>query len=564
MDFGTKAALVGQLLRWRFTWAKHDSAFRPAVANPKFMSALDAAKLIPDGATVMSSGMAANMRCSTLFWGIREAFLATGHPGNLTWISAGGQGGRGRVPGTVEEIGVPGLLRRFISGHHETARAILKLAEQGRTELLVMPQGIIARSALAQSEGQDSMLTPVGVGTMVDPRVGAGSQVLKGIGEQLVEVEGDGLRYRLPKITAAVTIGTAADEEGNIYMRNAVMQSENWEAAMAARKNGGVVLCTVTEIVPKGWGEVFLTADQVDAIVVNPRNEQAASIPQHEFWPEFVPGNPANIDRTLARLKFFNNLLKLDPARGPVENVLARMTAQRFTHVAAPGSHVIIGYGLPQEAGRLVHEGGLSKDITFLIETGIYGGIPSPGMFFGMAVAPQRLMPAARMFEFCMDHLDVTILGMLQTDTLGNVNVSKKGPGPANYVGPGGFIDLCTYAKNIVFVGNFQAKAQMSVEGGKLSVTKPGIPKFVEHVDEVTFYAPGAVARGQKVAYVTNVGTFELTAEGLVLKQVVPGVDVRRDIVGASPARIIVPEGDLPVVSASIMTGDGFKLAWGN
>ena len=52
----------------------------------------------------MSSGIAGNARCAVFFWAIRNCFLKTGHPQNLTWINIAAQGGRGKVPGTVEEI----------------------------------------------------------------------------------------------------------------------------------------------------------------------------------------------------------------------------------------------------------------------------------------------------------------------------------------------------------------------------------------------------------------------------------------------------------------------------
>jgi propionate CoA-transferase len=562
MDLLTKASLLKAVVTWSLTWGKNDSDYRPPVANPKFLSGKKAAALIPDGAVVMSTGMAACMRCRTQYFAIRERFEATGHPRNLTWVAPGGIGGRGRVPGTVEEVCRKGLVKRFIGGHLETIRALLALAERGEVELACVPQGLVARLALEQGRGNPSLLTPVGVGTFVDPRVGAGTQVVKGIGEQLVRVDGDQLRFALPPITVGIVMATGADEDGNLYVKHAPIVAENYEAATAAKRNGGVVIASVAEIVPKDESAIFLRADQVDAIIVNPRNEQSGPIPQLKYWPDFTVDGKGDIGVAAAKLKFINNILKLDPVRGPVENALARLTAQVFAEASHPGAHAIIGYGLPQEAGNLIREAGLAKDITFLIETGVYGGVPAPGFFFGMAMNPQKLIPSGEMFEFCMDHLDTTILGLLQADSDGNVNVSRKGPGPRNFIGPGGFIDLVTYAKNIVFVGQWMARAQMSVEGGRLSILKPGIPKFVEHVDEITFNGAEAVKKGQHVWYVTNVGVFRLTARGLELDRVVPGVDIRRDIVDGSPARIVVPEGDVPVVDASVLTGEGFTVAW--
>jgi acyl CoA:acetate/3-ketoacid CoA transferase len=47
------------------------------------------------------------------------------------------------------------------------------------------------------------------------------------------------------------------------------------------------------------------------------------------------------------------------------------------------------------------------------------------------------------------------------------------------------------------------------------------------------------------------------------LAEVVPGVDVRRDVLDASPMRIVVPEGGPRLVEESVLTGEGYRLAWG-
>lgn len=565
MSLFSKVAAYGRIIRWKMGEKKRDLDYRPAgVANPKFKSARQAVQMIPDGAVCMSSGMASNMRPTILYFAVGDVFEQTGHPKNLTWISAGGMGGRGRVRGTVEEIGRKGLCARFISGHLETARSMLKGGEEGYIELHTLPQGIITLLAQAQGNGIGHLDSPVGVGTFVDPRVGKGSPITPNATDNYIAVEGEQLRYRLPPITAACVMATEADAEGNIYMRESSLYTEVKEACLAAKANGGVAIVAVAKIIPKSPSEIFLPADKVDAVVVCPRNEQTLTVPQLERWDMFLPGAKVDVAQALGRLKPINDILKLDPVRGPIETAMARSAAAVFAKVGHPGCHVINGYGLPQEVGRLVMEGGLAHDLNFLIETGAYGGIPAPGLFFGSAINPERLITSAEMFAFCRDNLDVTVLGMLQVDSLGNVNVSKKSDRIRDYVGPGGFIDLVTAAKNIVFIGAFQARAKLAIENGKMRVLETGIPKFVEHVDEITFYGPAAVARGQHVYYATPLGLFRLTARGLELVEVMPGVDPKKDILDQSPAKILLPEdGDVKVAPASYLTGEGFRLAWG-
>ncbi len=560
-----KLDAVVRLLKWKHTAGNFNLDYRPDVPNPKFKSAREAALLVPDNACVMGTGMTGTMRPGILYRAIRDRFERTGHPCNLTALTAGGAGGRGVAPGTIEELGLKGLATRFISGHLETARAMLDLADANECVLGVLPQGTVTHLAEAQGQGIGSILSGVGVGTFMDPRVGSGSQVVPGLGEQFVTAEGDKLRYRMPKVTVASVIATTADSEGNIYMTDAVIQAETREAARAARRNGGVVLVTVARIVPKDSANIFLRAEEVDAIVVNPGNEMTITIKQNKPWKALTAGGKEDLNYAIRRTQAFNKILKMDPERSEVDLMLARHAAHIFASVGHPGAHCIVGYGLPQEVGRQIEIGGLRKDITFLLETGVYGGVPAPGIFFGMAFNPERMMTSAEMFHFCEKNLDVTILGTLQVDSEGNVNVSRKAPGVKNYIGPGGFLNLVACAKNIIFVGSLNARGKVEIENGRVRVIEPGIHKYVEKVDEITFSAREALKAGKRVFYVTPLCAFRLVEKGLELFQVAPGVDIEKDIIANSSARINLPaDGNVRVFDTSIVTGKGFALDWRN
>ena len=564
MNLWTKAQLLVHIARWRLTWNLRDTNYRPrGLKNPKFITAREAAARIPDGATVMSSGMAGNTRCSIFFWAIQESFRKRRRPRGLTWVTIGAQGGRGKAPGTLEELGDRGLVTRWVGGHLETGKSLLALAEQGDCELQTMPQGVQAFLLEAQTRGEAFVESPVGVGTFLDPRVGAGTCVVPGVGASLVAAAGDLLRYTMPKIDVAVFTTPAADAEGNLYIRNASMITEARDSALAARRNGGLVLAAVAGIVPKDEKAIFLRADQVDAIVVNPRNEQTGSIPQRRYWPMFTEGAKVDPVDAVARLKFANDVLGITPYRGPVDNALARLAAWLFTRVVPKGAAVNIGVGHPEEVCRLIFEAGIYRDVTFTTETGVFGGLPAPGVFFGAAINPEKFITSGEMFHFYQERLDVTVLGLLQVDSEGNVNVSRRGGTPVHYVGPGGLPDIATYAKTVIFVGTWMAHAEMKIEDGALQITRPGKPKFIPAVDEITFCGRKGVEMGKRVYYVTNVGVFRLTARGMELVTVMPGVDIRRDILEGCPMKVVIPEGrDVPVVDRSIVTGEGFRLQW--
>jgi len=157
----------------------------------------------------------------------------------------------------------------------------------------------------------------------------------------------------------------------------------------------------------------------------------------------------------------------------------------------------------------------------------------------------------------------VTMLGILQVDSQGNVNVSKRGDGCINYVGPGGFIDFSTSAKTVIFIGKWMARGKMGIQDGRVVIEETGQPKFVERVDEITFSGIQAVADGRRIFYVTDVGIFALTPEGVKLIRVMPGIDIQRDILDFANAAILVDDPDsVPLVDASILTNEGFCLAF--
>ncbi len=564
MNLLDKIKLIVHILRWRFTWAKRNLDYLPEDANPeKFVTAHAAAALIPDGATVFSSGFAGNARCSAFFWAIRALFLKNGHPRGLTWINVGAQGGRGKVPGTLEELGLPGLMKCYITGHTETAKAQLHLAEARQLELHTLPQGVMTHILEAQGRGESSVRSEIGVDTFLDPRKGHGSPVTQPATFQLVRADGDHLRYTMPVPDFVLINAPYADAEGNVYFHHASTLSENAPAAAAARANGGQVFVTVSAVIPKDEKRISLPAAAVDRIVVHPYNEQTASVRQKRYWPMFTPGSAVDFEKAARDLKFINSFLKITPVRGATDDALTRLAAELFAEEVPKGSMLNIGVGYPEEVARHLVLQGLGRDLLFTTEAGSYGGLPVSGIFFGAALSPEKLVSSAEMFRLYERDLGAAVLGFLQVDGKGNVNASKRGPRLSDYVGPGGLPDIAGGARIVIFVGSWQANARFDIADNALRIVRPGKPKFVAQADEVTFSAQEALRQGKKVFYVTHVGIFRLVPEGLMLIKTVPGVDIRRDILDVIPARVLLPpDGKVAVADASVMTGKGFRLTW--
>lgn len=566
MNALTRLCLFLRIVVWRLLWNQHNCHYpSPVKNNPKFMTAREAVARIPDGATIATSGLGGNHRASILFWALRESFQETAHPNHLTLVSTGGQGGRGIVPGTVEEMGVKGLITRFFTGHAETFKSLLRRADAGDLELHIMPQGILALALRAMGEGGNEVLTHAGVGTFVDPRTGRGTPLLPEGAQQYVQPEGDQLRFTVPRVDVALANAPAADRKGNIYARGSAMLAETPEIARAARKNGGLVIVNVGKIVEEGYGEILLSADEVDAVVYYPRTEQTGAVYHRNPMDFLTLESKTPTDVGVAQIHYVNRLLGVTPRRCPADHALARLAATLLAGRAKPGERVDIGTGLPEEVTRLLHEHGLMDQLEMMNESGVLGGVAAPGIYFGASVNPTEIVSSAEAFRRMYERLEWVVVGFLEVDGQGNVNASNRGKGAINYVGPGGFIDLTTAAQRVLFCGSWMNGAKYGIEDGALRMDGAGAVKFIEEVKEVTFNGQEALKRGQEVYYVTHVGAFQLTDRGVELRYVMPGIDVQRDILDVCPMPILLPEdGNVPVVSRAVLTGEGYDLRFGD
>jgi propionate CoA-transferase len=367
----------------------------------------------------------------------------------------------------------------------------------------------------------------------------------------------------MPAIDVALFSAPYADRDGNIYFHDAATITENVETARAARRNGGLVIVAVSDLIDYDESSIGLAADEVDVVVVNPRNEQTGSVAQRKHWTMFTAGAKVDVHAASARLGFINKTLGITPRRSPLDYALARLGATVFAEHVAPGATVNIGVGLAEEVCRELYASGLQEEITFTTESGPYGGLPASGIFFGAAINPLRLESSAWMFAHYREHLDAAMLGFLQLDSAGNINLSNRGPRMLDYVGPGGAPSIIEAANTVLFIGKWMQGAKVSIDGEQLRLDQAGKPKLVEHVDEITFNGAVGLARGKRVFYVTDLAVLELTDAGLTLRAVMPGIDIERDLLANSNARIIVPDDPAPQsVPASIVTGKGYHLDW--
>ena len=178
-----------------------------------------------------------------------------------------------------------------------------------------------------------------------------------------------------------------------------------------------------------------------------------------------------------------------------------------------PGDIVNLGIGLPEAVAMVAAETGRLSEFTLTVESGPIGGVPASGLSFGCSHFPEAIIDQPAQFDFYDGGgLDIAILGAVEIDPEGSVNVASLGD---RFAGVGGFVNIAQAARRLVFCCTFQAK---------------GNAKFVKHIQHVCFHGPSALARGQKVLYVTERAVFELTSNGLRLLEVAPGFEVQRDV----------------------------------
>jgi len=447
---------------------------------------------------------------------------------------------------------------RLFTSHFETLPAFLELAAERRCELQCLPLGVIAALYAAQARGEEAVVTDVGVGSFLDPRVGRGTPVQRGGRRaQWVEECGDALRYRLPPIDVAVFNLPAADRHGNLYADGAAMIGDSRELALAARRNGGLVLANVGKLVDEDPARVFLPADLVDAVVCHPATEQTMGFTHRDPWALLTEEGTGDVALGLAHALLVRRLAERLGAfarRTPADAVLARLAAATLEQELAPGARVAIGTGQPEDVVVALHAAGRTDRFTFLVEGGMVGGIPAPGPYFGAAFGPKRIVSTAELFALAHERLDAACLGALAFDAAGDVDVSQRGRGLRGVVGPGGFLDFATAARTIVFVSRWMRDGELAVENGGLRVVRRGRLKLIPRVAERCFDARAAVRAGKRVLYVTTIGVLRATEAGLALERLVPGIDLRRDVLDVAPCPIALPpSGVVPVVERGIV-----------
>jgi len=485
------------------------------MARNKFVSPAEAAKLLPDGGCIgIIGGGGGLVEPDTLLAALEARFHAEGSPSQLTVVHSLGIGDRGKRG--LNHLAFEGMVKRVIGGHWVWSPAMQQLARDEKIEAYVLPGGVITQLMREIGAGRPGLMTHVGLGTFVDPRIDGGRMNRSAV-EDLVEVitiDGkEWLRYKPFPVHGAIIRGSFADPDGNISFDQEPANLDAFALALAAHNSGGKVLVQVRTAVERGElkpRSVRIPGALVDAVVVDPTQPQSHA----HFHDPSLSGEIRGVEPATTLESF------------TVREAIASRAADELRDDAL----INYGFGIPDAVAKIVAVRGDTERYYQTIEHGTYGGTLLDGVLFGYARNPTAMIDSPSQFDlYSGGGLDIAFLGMGEMDGAGNVNVSKLG---GTTVGPGGFIDIAQNARKVVFCGTFEAKgARMTVGNGVLEIDQPGtVSKVVAEVDQITFSGAQALTTGQHVLYVTERAVFELSSAGVVLKEIAPGVDLQRDI----------------------------------
>ena len=519
----------------------------------KQRSAAEAAALVKDGDVVAVNSSSGLCCPDAVLAALGERFDSDGHPRNLTTIHPIAAGDFFGVKG-VDHIAKPGCITKIIGGSYPSGPSkaepplIWQRITANEVKAYNVPSGIVFDMLREAAALRPGVLTKVGVDTFVDPDQDGCAMNDAARGDPIVRRESfdgeDWLYFPAIAPNVAIIRATTGDQRGNLSFESEGAYLGAMEMALAAHNRGGLVIAQVRRVAQNGSirpHDVHVPGILVDVVVEAPEMLQTTG----------TPYDPAISGELIRPLDSFQEV-----EFGP-NKVIARRVAQDMQ----TGWAVNIGFGVSANVPRIFLEEGRHGDVTWVIEQGAVGGIPLLDFKFGCAANAEAFVTSPHQFAyFQAGGFDASLLSFLEIDKEGSVNVSRLAATPHRTAGAGGFVDITTRAKKIVFSGNFNAGAKMRIEDGKVIIDREGkIAKFVDKVDQVSFSGRKAMAEGRDISYVTERCVVQLRPGGLTVTEVAPGIDVQRDVLDQAATPLCVAD-DLREMDAALFRPETIGL----
>ncbi len=403
----------------------------------KIITAEQAAAMIKDGSTLAFGCMGLGGWPEEIAQALEKRFLETGYPRDLS-LKQGAATGDWKERGTTR-WGHEGLVKKWSGAHIGSSAGMARLVRENKISAHCLPQGVIVNLWREIAAHRPGLITKVGLGTFVDPRL-EGGKMNSGTTEELVKVvEFEGEEYLFYKsfpVDVAIIRGTTADENGNMTMDKEGWFYEALPIAQATKNTGGIVIIQVEYLAKAGTlhpKQVKVPGALVDYVVVATKQEACWQTEGLYFDPSFAGDVKIPLDAVPQ--------MPLDDRK-----IIARRAAMELV----PGAIVNLGYGMPADVASIAAEEGVAESMILTTEAGAFGGVPASIPNFGNTYNAEAFIDHGYMFDYYDGGgIDVTYLGLAETDKYGNVNVSKFGP---RVTGPGGFINISQNAQKAVYV----------------------------------------------------------------------------------------------------------------
>ncbi len=357
----------------------------------------------------------------------------------------------------------------------ESTEFVAQRIAEGRLEVETVPAGILEERIRAGGSGLGAFYREAAEGTEFD--AGKEARTLNGKPYVLEEA-----------ITAdvALVLGWRADRWGNVACR---MAAGNRNIVMA--QSAATTIVEVEERVYLGG----LDPNRIDipGIFV----DRVIRAPKVVKWAQDEPGNVAKRERESR----------------PLQGLTRELIGLRAAKELKDGMHVNLGIGIPVFVSNFIPDG---LEIVLHSEQGVLGYGPEAQEerdwdydLINASGRPMTLLQGASCFDFGLSfgmirggRLDMSILGAFEVSERGDL-ANWKRPGEA-VGGVGGATELAMGAKRVIATmehTDFNSK-----------------PRIVKRCS-MPLTAPRAVDR-----IVTNLAVIDVTPDGLVLREVAPGV----------------------------------------
>lgn len=213
------------------------------------------------------------------------------------------------------------------------------------------------------------------------------------------------------------------------------------------------------------------------------------------------------------------------------------LIVRRIAREFKSGDVVNLGIGLPTQVANFIPSG---VQVLLQSENGFLGLTAAPSDpalidpdLVNAGGQPVGIVPGGCFFDSCTSfgiirggHVDYTVLGTLEVDQHGNI-ANWMVPGKM-VPGMGGAMDLLVGARKVIVATDH--------------ATKDGAPKLLERC------TLPLTAQGVVDVVVTDMGYFEVTPDGFLMKEIAPGVTIA-EVKAATAGHLMIPT-DLKVMTA--------------